>query len=197
VAGAENDYRQLFDRHRFGFRLQGGEAHQIGSPALDETVVGPALLGYVGPEGRGRAQLPRGPIAPARRAGRDRRRADGCQCGARGCARLLKTSAALRNTMGDAHGKESQAARVPQSIVDLTIHLLVRSSSISPHRTSIDYCRLTPIPRAEAYRRATCNRTVAGEEGGVVRGPVNSNPACSPERSSLGAAALAPKRRPP
>jgi hypothetical protein len=34
----------LFDRHRFGYRIQGGEAHQVSSPALDESIVGPALL---------------------------------------------------------------------------------------------------------------------------------------------------------
>jgi hypothetical protein len=42
VQGEMND---LFDRHRFGYRLEGGEIRKIGSPALDETVVGPALLG--------------------------------------------------------------------------------------------------------------------------------------------------------
>jgi hypothetical protein len=41
---AQLDFNALFDRHRFAFRLQGGQAHQIGSPALDDIVVGPALL---------------------------------------------------------------------------------------------------------------------------------------------------------
>lgn len=37
--------------------------------------------------------------------------------------RLIKVAAALRNTMGDAHGKADGAPAVPQPIVDLTIHL--------------------------------------------------------------------------
>jgi hypothetical protein len=39
-----------FVRHRFGYRVEGGEVHRIGSPALDEEVVGPAL--FVAPDGR-------------------------------------------------------------------------------------------------------------------------------------------------
>lgn len=31
-------------RHRLGYRAEGGQIHRIGSPALDETVVGPALI---------------------------------------------------------------------------------------------------------------------------------------------------------
>lgn len=34
----------LADRHRLGYRLEGGEIQRVGSPALIETVVGPALL---------------------------------------------------------------------------------------------------------------------------------------------------------
>jgi len=33
-----------FVRHRFGYRVEGGKVHRIGSPALDEAVVGPALI---------------------------------------------------------------------------------------------------------------------------------------------------------
>jgi hypothetical protein len=33
-----------FVRHRFGYRLSNGEVRRIGSPAMDEAVVGPALL---------------------------------------------------------------------------------------------------------------------------------------------------------
>lgn len=40
----EEELNLLFDRHRFGFRLKDGEVQRIGSPALNETVVGPALL---------------------------------------------------------------------------------------------------------------------------------------------------------
>ena len=41
---AEQKINDLFDRHRFGFRLEAGEIRKIGSPVLDEVVVGPALL---------------------------------------------------------------------------------------------------------------------------------------------------------
>jgi hypothetical protein len=33
-----------FVRHRFGYRVEAGEVHRIGSPALDEKLVGPALI---------------------------------------------------------------------------------------------------------------------------------------------------------
>ncbi|MGE3138454.1 MAG: hypothetical protein AB7I08_12280 [Thermoleophilia bacterium] len=35
---------ELFERHRFGFRIEAGEARPLLSPALDVEVVGPALL---------------------------------------------------------------------------------------------------------------------------------------------------------
>jgi hypothetical protein len=35
---------ELFERHRFGYRLENGEIRKIGSPVLDEEIVGPALL---------------------------------------------------------------------------------------------------------------------------------------------------------
>jgi len=34
----------LFDRHRFGYRLHEGQIVKVGSPALGELVIGPALL---------------------------------------------------------------------------------------------------------------------------------------------------------
>jgi hypothetical protein len=40
----ENRLNRLFARHRFGFRVSGGAVRQIGSPALDEQVVAPALM---------------------------------------------------------------------------------------------------------------------------------------------------------
>jgi Abortive infection C-terminus len=42
--GAEGEMNDLFDRHRFGYRLHDGKIVKIGSPALDEVVMGPALL---------------------------------------------------------------------------------------------------------------------------------------------------------
>jgi hypothetical protein len=34
----------LFERHRFGYVIENGEARKVGSPALSDVVVGPALL---------------------------------------------------------------------------------------------------------------------------------------------------------
>lgn len=45
----ESRVNAAFVRHRFGFRVDRGEVHRIGSPALDETVVGPALLALARP----------------------------------------------------------------------------------------------------------------------------------------------------
>lgn len=50
IPDAEAQINDLFDRHRFSYRLQEGEIRKIGSPALDEAVVGPTLLA-VGREG--------------------------------------------------------------------------------------------------------------------------------------------------
>jgi hypothetical protein len=43
-SSVEEDLNELFDRHRFGYRLENGEIRRIGSPHLGEAVVGPALL---------------------------------------------------------------------------------------------------------------------------------------------------------
>jgi hypothetical protein len=40
----EAEVNNLFDRHRFGYRLESGEIRKVGSPTLDEIVIGPALL---------------------------------------------------------------------------------------------------------------------------------------------------------
>jgi hypothetical protein len=40
----ESTFNRLADRHRFGYRLEDGEIRRIGSPALADVVVGPALL---------------------------------------------------------------------------------------------------------------------------------------------------------
>jgi hypothetical protein len=37
-------FNDLFDRHRFGYRMESGRAVQIGSPLLTSEIVGPALL---------------------------------------------------------------------------------------------------------------------------------------------------------
>ena len=44
MSGAEDEMNSLFDRHRFGYRLYEGQVVKVGSPALDEVIVGPALL---------------------------------------------------------------------------------------------------------------------------------------------------------
>ena len=40
----ETKFNELADRHRFGYRMTNGEISRIGSPALTEEIVGPALL---------------------------------------------------------------------------------------------------------------------------------------------------------
>lgn len=40
----EERINELFERHRFGYRFERGEARKISSPALEVEVVGPALL---------------------------------------------------------------------------------------------------------------------------------------------------------
>lgn len=40
----ERDLNDIFDRHRFAYRVAGGEIRPISSPLLDAEVVGPALL---------------------------------------------------------------------------------------------------------------------------------------------------------
>jgi hypothetical protein len=44
IPDADARFNEIFERHLFGYRFESGEIHKIGSPALDEEVVGPALL---------------------------------------------------------------------------------------------------------------------------------------------------------
>lgn len=44
IPNAEERINRAFRRFRFGYVIGRGEARRVGSPALDETVVGPALL---------------------------------------------------------------------------------------------------------------------------------------------------------
>ena len=44
MTDAEAKLNNLFERHRFGYRFEGGEARKLGSPSLDEEITGPALL---------------------------------------------------------------------------------------------------------------------------------------------------------
>jgi hypothetical protein len=44
IPDIEDRINRAFERFRFGYRIEGGQARKVGSPALEETVVGPALL---------------------------------------------------------------------------------------------------------------------------------------------------------
>lgn len=44
ISDAEARINRAFQRFRFGYKLQDGKAHKIGSPALEVGIVGPALL---------------------------------------------------------------------------------------------------------------------------------------------------------
>ena len=44
IPDAEERINRAFERFRFGYRIERGEVRKIGSPALDLTIVGPALL---------------------------------------------------------------------------------------------------------------------------------------------------------
>jgi len=41
---SDQGFNYLFQRHRFGYRVERGDVRKVGSPALEEVVVGPALL---------------------------------------------------------------------------------------------------------------------------------------------------------
>jgi len=44
IPNVEQEINDLFDRHRFGYRIESNEIRKVGSPALDQMVVGPALI---------------------------------------------------------------------------------------------------------------------------------------------------------
>jgi hypothetical protein len=44
IPNVDDRLNALFERHRFGYRMRDNLVERIGSPALSETVVGPALL---------------------------------------------------------------------------------------------------------------------------------------------------------
>lgn len=44
IDDVEDRINRAFERFRFGYRIEGGEIRKIGSPALEKTIVGPALL---------------------------------------------------------------------------------------------------------------------------------------------------------
>ncbi len=156
---AESDLNGLFERHRFGFRIDGGHAHLVSSPALDEAVVGPALLalrqaGWEEAERSFREALDhqRGPVSEnddaltaanaALEAALKAMGLSGRTLGDLGKSLqksryvpghlegvpkllddLLQRSNAMRSTAGDAHGKAPGAETVPQSLVNLAVHL--------------------------------------------------------------------------
>jgi hypothetical protein len=158
-ANAEQELNKLFDRHRFGYRIQDGEVHAISSPALDEAIVGPALLALARPgweeadrSFREALRHQRGPASEnddaltaanaALEAALKAMGLKGATLGDLGKSlrssryvpshlagvpemldKLLQRSNAIRSTAGDAHGKEPGADIVPQSLVNLAIHL--------------------------------------------------------------------------
>ena len=159
-SGVEDDLNKLFERHRFGYRLGRGEIHSITSPALEETVVGPALLAAQRPgwgqveksfreallHQRGSTDENDDAITAANAALEAAMKAAGLTGNTIGdlakafrtatwtapqignvpdaIDKLLKTSGAVRNTHGDAHGKDAGAVEAPQALVDLTINLV-------------------------------------------------------------------------
>jgi hypothetical protein len=158
INDAEGTINSLFERHRFAYRFEQGEIRKIGSPALDEEIVGPALLAVQRPgweeveksfreaiqHQRGSADENDDALTSANAAVEAAMKAAGFQ-GAnlgpltkefkkssyvpaelKGVPEALDTligrSGALRSSHGDAHGKASGAAPVPQALVDLAIH---------------------------------------------------------------------------
>ncbi len=156
----ETKYNQLSDRHRFGYRLQDGLIQQVGSPALSEVVIGPALLStnrtgweHVDRSFREALHHQRGPkdenddaLTAANAALESALKASGISGNNLGqladgfkradfphaqisslpssLAEILKRVGAVRNTLGDAHGRHPGSdASVPDEIVDLAIHI--------------------------------------------------------------------------
>jgi hypothetical protein len=147
----------LCDRHRFGFRFESGEAQRVGSPALTDFILGPALLASQR-EGWDEVERSYREAIHHQRGGQDER--DDALTAANAAVeaalkaagyhganlgplaadfkrrspvsqlagvpealdQLLKRSGAIRHEHGDAHGKESGAAEVPQALVDLAIY---------------------------------------------------------------------------
>jgi hypothetical protein len=185
-ADAEKKFIQLFERHRFGYTFEAGEARKIGSPALDDVVVHPALLavqqaGWEEVERsfrealhhqRGGADENDDAITAAHSALEAALKA----VGAKGnelnqlaksfrssslvlpqleevpelLDKLLKRSAAIRNTMSDAHGKSSGAQRVPQALADLAIHwsgaFIVYLAELARHAAATPQANGAPPP---------------------------------------------------
>jgi hypothetical protein len=157
-ADIEQRVNRAFVRHRFGFQLENGQARRIGSPALDESVVGPALLALSRPGWEAADKSFRDALRH-RRGGVDERDAavtdahaaleaamkaaglsgDRLSALAKSFRNsglvppqlevvpdaldvLLKRSSAIRDPLGDAHGKRPDNMQVPDGIVDLMIH---------------------------------------------------------------------------
>ena len=154
----ERHVNSAFVRHRLGFELRNGEVRRIGSPALDEAVVGPALLALARPgweaadkSFRDALRHRRGGDAERDAAVTDAHAALEAAMKATGLQgdrlstlaksfrnsgmvpsqlegvpealdMLLKRSSAVRDPLGDAHGKRPEGMQVPDGIVDLIIH---------------------------------------------------------------------------
>jgi hypothetical protein len=154
----ETNLNRAFVRHRFGFRISNGEVRRIGAPALDEAIIGPALIAFSRPGWEAGDRSFRDALHH-RRGGPDERDAaitdahaaleaamkaaglsgDRLSTLAKSFRNsgivlpqlegvpdaldsLLKRSSAIRDSLGDAHGKPPGAQPVPDGIVDLAIH---------------------------------------------------------------------------
>lgn len=127
----ERRVNAAFVRHRLGYRSEGGQVHRIGSPALDEAVVGPALLALERPGWEAAEKSFRDALYH-RRGGPDEREAAITDAHA-----ALEASMKASGLAGDRLSSLAKSFRnsglVPpqlEGIPDLLDKLLKRSSSI-------------------------------------------------------------------
>lgn len=155
---AEARLNEIFDRHRFAYRMRDNRVERIESPALAGAVVGPTLLAAQRPgweqveksyrealrHQRGGIDEQDDSITAAHAALEAAMKAAGLRGNEFGqltqalrksnlvpsqlvevpdlLDKLLKRSAAVRNTMGDAHGKAPGAKTVPRALASLAVH---------------------------------------------------------------------------
>ena len=120
-----------FIRHRFGYRVEGGEVHRIGSPALDEKIVGPALIALRRPGWEAADKSYRDALHH-QRGGVDER--DAAITDAHAALEAAMKAAGLRGDRLSALAKSFRSSGLVPSqlagIPDLLDDLLKRSSSI-------------------------------------------------------------------
>jgi hypothetical protein len=150
-AGLEERLNTLFERHRFGYRLQGGEARQVASPALSDVVVGPALLAVQRP---GWTQIDRQfREALLHQRGGDDENDDAITAAAAALESALKAVGASGNTLGELakdfrkSGRAApQVAATPELLEDLLKRIAaVRNIHGDAHGKDPS---ATPVPEA-------------------------------------------------